>query len=302
MTGDGRSVDGLDARDRSTEHAAREERHQLLATLLGAYSDGELPSETASQIDAHLLGCTRCRRELDAQSALRDALEREPVVRASNALRQRVVALIAAAPYVIDLPAGPSRLQIALRAPRTRIAVVVLMTCVLTVCVAIASARVLRQDADVGAAASPPATMVSLPSVDVFSAVLADYRRVTSTDLPGRARDLGSVRAALPFPVEPLTSPQLRLLAAWTTDLRGEPAAVLAYRWRDQLLLQYVVSEQVLFRPSEVRRVFAGGHPLGAVDGAQGLLAWPARESGEFLIGETTPTQLASLRERASRR
>ncbi len=297
MTRDGRSSTGLDARDLTTEHASREARHQLLATLLGAYSDGELPSETASQIDAHLLGCTRCRRELGAQTALRDALEREPVVRASTALRERVIALIAAAPQVVNVSAQPSRLRSALRSRRARVTAFAL-----TACVVVASVLMLRRDTNVGAAESPPTTMVSLPSVDVFSAVLVDYRRVTSTDLPGRARDLASVRAALPFPVEPLTSTQLRLLAAWTTDLRGEPAAVLAYRWRDQLVLQYVVSEQVLFRPSEVRRVFAGGHPLGAVDGAQGLLAWPARESGEFLIGEATPTQLASLRERASRR
>jgi len=297
MTRDGHSSSGLDVRDLSTQDASREERHQLLATLLGAYSDGELPSETASQIDAHLLGCTRCRRELDAQTALRDALEREPVVRASTALRERVIALIAAAPHVVNRPVPQSRMRSAWRSPRARVTALAL-----TACVFVASVVVLRGNADVGAAESPPTTMVSLPSVDVFSAVLVDYRRVASTDLPGRARDLASVRAALPFPVEPLTSTQLRLLAAWTTDLRGEPAAVLAYRWRDQLVLQYVVSEQVLFRPSEVRRVFAGGHPLGAVDGAQGLLAWPARESGEFLVGEATPTQLASLRERAGRR
>lgn len=296
MMRDGQTVAGRDSRDLSLGQATREERHQLLATLLGAYADGELPSETASQIDAHLLGCTRCRRELEVQSALRHALDTMPRVHASSALRERVIALIAAAPHVV-LPAAPSRVQSAMRSPRTRVAMTAL-----TVCVVVAAALIWQRDAAVGAAASAPTTMVSLPSVDLFSAVLVDYRRVTSTDLPGRARDLASVRAALPFPVEPLTSAQLRLLAVWTTDLRGEPAAVLAYRWRDQLVVQYVVSEQVLFRPSAVRRVFAAGHPLGAVDGAQGLLAWPARESGEFLIGEATPSQLASLRERASRR
>ena len=60
------------------ERAARENQHQVLIDLLGAYADGELPPETTSQIDAHLVGCVRCRRELAVHRAMRRRLGFEP--------------------------------------------------------------------------------------------------------------------------------------------------------------------------------------------------------------------------------
>ena len=86
------------SRELPAEEAQREERHQLLATLLGAFADGELPAETASQIDAHLLGCPRCRRELVTQRSLRLRLEQEPLTPAPTAFRDRVLAAVATAP------------------------------------------------------------------------------------------------------------------------------------------------------------------------------------------------------------
>jgi hypothetical protein len=100
----------------------------------------------------------------------------------------------------------------------------------------------------------------------------------------------------MPFPVNALLTPELRLIGAWTTDLRGEPAAVLAYRWNDKLVLQYVVSEQLLFRPADVRRAFASGHHLAARSGVQSVIAWPATASGELLVADLDLTQLATLR------
>jgi hypothetical protein len=138
--------------------------------------------------------------------------------------------------------------------------------------------------------------VVALPTLTLFSEVVDDYRRVTATDLPGRSRDLATVRAAMPFPVNALLTPELRLIGAWTTDLRGEPAAVLAYRWNDKLVLQYVVSEQLLFRPADVRRAFASGHHLAARSGVQSVIAWPATASGELLVADLDLTQLATLR------
>ena len=49
---------------------------RVLIDLLGAYADGELPPETTSQIDAHLVGCVRCRRELAVHRAMRRRLPR----------------------------------------------------------------------------------------------------------------------------------------------------------------------------------------------------------------------------------
>ena len=80
------------------DEAAREERHQLLATLLGAFADGELPAETVSQIDAHLLGCARCRREVQVHRVLRMRLEQEPITAAPSSLRDRIAAAVENAP------------------------------------------------------------------------------------------------------------------------------------------------------------------------------------------------------------
>lgn len=276
---------------RPDDEADREARHQVLATLLGAYADGEVPTETASQIDAHLLGCVRCRRELDVHRSIRARLEGESIAPASAALRDRIIAGVNSTPIAppADIAATPKsafgwhRVSGVTRVLATLAVVATLLTGV--VWWRASHERV-----------SAPVTVVAEPAVVLFSEVLADYRRVTATELPGRSRDLATVRAALPFPVRPLVSPELRLLAAWTTDLRGEPAAVLAYRWNNQLVLQYIVSEQLLFRPPEIRRAFADGHRLATRSGAQSVIAWPAAASGELLVADLSINALASLR------
>src|SRR5919109_3944750 len=88
------------------ERAAREEQHQVIIELLGAYADGELPPETTSQIDAHLVGCARCRRDLAVHQAVRRRLGVEPPLAAPPALRERITAAVAATPVVVTPPAA----------------------------------------------------------------------------------------------------------------------------------------------------------------------------------------------------
>src|SRR5918992_1826797 len=88
----------------AAEQAAREERHQVLIELLAAYADGELPPETTSQIDAHLVGCARCRRDLSVHQAVQRRLGVEPPLAAPPALRERIAAAVAATP----VPASPT--------------------------------------------------------------------------------------------------------------------------------------------------------------------------------------------------
>jgi molybdate transport system substrate-binding protein len=74
-----------------------EERHRVLIDQLAAYVDEELSAEARAQIEAHLVGCTRCRRETALQRALRGRLAGQPTTRASAALRERIAAAIDAA-------------------------------------------------------------------------------------------------------------------------------------------------------------------------------------------------------------
>jgi anti-sigma factor RsiW len=273
--------------------AAREERHRVLIDLLGAYADGELPSETASQIDAHLVGCARCRRELDVHETMRRRLAAEPPAAASPALRARIAAAVAAAPAPVAASAiAPSVARRAVESTTERRWMALAVAALLSVA---AGAAVWRVRAD-GPDARTARAMRPLPTtagVPLLRDVVADYRRVVAGDLPGRARDLGAARGAVPFAVEPLRAPALRLLGVWTTDLGGEPAAVLAYRWHDALVLQYVVSEERFFRAPALRSAVAAGHVAGATDGAQHVVAWPTDAAGTVLVADLPLDALA---------
>jgi anti-sigma factor RsiW len=270
------------------ERAARENQHQVLIDLLGAYADGELPPETTSQIDAHLVGCVRCRRELTVHRAMRRRLGFEPPVAAPPALRERIVAAIASTPVPAPaLDPRPTRFA-ALRQP---LVFIPLLAIVATG--ALGAGLLVRQR-------TPPAAVVaplteSAPTIPLLQDALTDYRRVIAGDLPGRARDLDAVRSAVPFPIEPLHAPAVRLLAAWTTELGQEPAVVLAYRWDDRIVLQYVVSEQRFFQHPALRQAVAGGGLLAARDGAQGIVAWPTSSAGALLIADVPPERLRAL-------
>lgn len=274
------------------DESAREERHRVLIDLLGAYADGELAAETVSQIDAHLVGCPRCRRELSVHESIRGRLAIEPSSAASLALRERISAAVAghAAPI-----APAAEIANASRLSRTRIARAGLIG---VVAVALVLAIGVRQWSSNPVPAGERAIRdIAVParSVPLLAAVLEDYGRVTQGDLPGRARDLAAVRAAVPFRVEPLDDSRLRLLAAWTSDLSGEPAAVLAYRLDDRVVVQYIVSEQFFFRHPAVRTAVAAGHVVLARDGPRVLIGWPQSAGASVLLGDLSPAQLASL-------
>lgn len=268
------------------ERAARENQHQVLIDLLGAYADGELPPETTSQIDAHLVGCVRCRRELTVHRAMRRRLGFEPPVAAPPALRERIVAAIASTP-VPAIDPRPTRFA-ALRQPLVFVPLLI-----------IAAGAALGTDLLVRERTAPAAVVAPLTesptTIPLLQDALTDYRRVIAGDLPGRARDLDAVRSAVSFPIEPLRAPAVRLLAAWTTELGQEPAVVLAYRWDDRIVLQYVVSEQRFFQHPALRQAVAGGGLLAAQDGAQGIVAWPTSSAGALLIADVAPEKLRAL-------
>lgn len=283
--------------DFAHDDATREARHELLASFLGAYIDNELPPETRSQLDAHLTGCARCRRELGVQRTLRDRLGNEPVPAATASLRSRIEAGVRNAPPPL-LERHDSDETTHEAAPRKslglRMAVGALVVLVAATMIAVPLMRSSQNGERV-------VTAVSSQSVPVFGEVLADYRRVTAGNLPGRARDLDAVRAAVPFRIQPLSNSSLRLLGAWTVSIRGEPAAVLSYRWNDRILLQYFISDELLFQSPEARASLAAEGSATVTDRAEGMLVWAEAEYGTLLVGGFTPEQFAALRD-ASRK
>lgn len=279
-----------------TDEVQREERHQRLATLLGAFADGALPAETVSQIDAHLLGCQRCRREVQVHRSLRSRLEREPLPAASASFRDRIIASVAAAPTpqweTLAAPAiAPStvenpRRSVWSRSGVTWVAIGILAAIIVSALFAMVAMPSMRH-AD---------SVVAAESVPLIISALDDYHRVMKGELPGRGRDLAAIRESVGFPVQPIEAPGLSLLAAWTTTLNGQPAAVLAYRIDDHVMLQYVVSELDLYRSPDLRNAFAGGRILAAHDGQQSVVVWPQSSAGSVIVADLPSGRLESLR------
>ena len=278
----------LASRALPADEAARESRHEVLRELLGAYADRELPPETMAQIDAHLVGCAECRSALDVHDAVRSRLAAERPAAPSPDLRARIAAAIDAvpAPVVVSAPAPRAVPQ------RT---VVWLAVAGWVAAVALAIALVVQTPASPRRAAGARAIAAPVQQVPLLGGIVDDYARVSRGDLPGRARDLSAVRAAVSFPIEPLRAPDLRLLGAWTTDVRGEPAAVLAYRLHDRLVVQYLVAEDAFFRHPAVRAAVADRHLLTAADGARALVAWPGTSTGTVLVGDVPSAWLQTI-------
>ncbi|MEO8564274.1 MAG: anti-sigma factor [bacterium] len=280
----------LTSRANPADEAVRESRHQVLRELLGAYADRELPPETTAQIDAHLIGCVECRRELDVHDAIRGRLAAEPPAATSPALRARITAALDAipapvvdvAPAVVPSDLGHRRI--------TWIAIAGWAT-------AIVLAVVLAARGDLMPLRSGATREIATPvhAVPLLDGVLGDYDRVAAGDLPGRARDLSAVRAAVSFPIEPLRAPNLRLVGAWTTNVGGEPVAVLAYRLDDRLVVQYLVAEDAFFRNPAVRSAVADRHLLTASVGERSIVAWPEAATGTVLVGDVPARLLRDI-------
>ncbi len=142
---------------------------------------------------------------------------------------------------------------------------------------------------------NPPPLVVG-DAVTVLNDIVEAYRAASQGDLPGRARDLELVRSAMPFAVNPLDNPDAHLVAAWTTAFDGEPAAVLAYRWHDTVVLQFVIDESLLFRSREMRNAFAAGRAVVRQAGVQGVVVWPDAAMGSVIVGDLSWQRLAELR------
>ncbi|WP_310569201.1 zf-HC2 domain-containing protein [Gemmatimonas sp.] len=298
------------------DDATREARHEVLATLLAAYVDGELPPETMAQIDAHLLGCRRCRCEVTVHQSLATRLSRVTRPAVSAALDDRLSATIATASIVAAPAAASPAAASPAHAEPVMAASLVAAPIVGTPAAAASRRRWMLGVASVAAvfvtalvfsppgrapelAALQPAPLVVTTPIPLLELLAADFRTASARDLPGRARDLETVRGAVPFTVQPLRHADLQLVAAWTTDLDGEVAAVLAYKWRDALVMQYVVSDPWLFRSLTIRGAFAAGQSLGTDVSGVGMLAWSFGEGSTVVVADERWPTLVTLHPRA---
>lgn len=262
------------------------------AALLGAYLDEELPEERREGVTRHLRNCQPCRRELRVQAAIRDRLTLEAPPHATAALRDKVRAgLVATTEIGTSTPALTATHRVTPIVAWAGWGVAAALAALLL-------SRTRSAPATTGMSMSMgPATPVMVDSVPaaVVDSVLANFREVAASDLPG-AQALSSVVGRVPFGIPALTAPHMRLIGAWTTDIEGQPVAVLAYRCHDRLVVQYVVSEQQFFRVARIREAIARAGLYAA--GRDGLhaVAWPGPDNGSLLVGAFSAADLAAMR------
>ena len=259
---------------------------------LGAFLDDELSPEDAAAVSAHLLDCARCRADFALQRALRDRLDRVPLVRAPRRLRDAVEDTIDAATGSAESARGVADVR---RLPRHAGAVARAWPWLgWGVAASLAVALVLFKP---GAAPDTSPRRAAAASIPMVEAVLADYRSNAGRELPFKyaPERIDALSEALALPIPRLASQRVRMLGAWRVEVGGEPAAAVAYRLGDDVIIQYVVSEALFFRQPMVRDAVARVGRFVTSDGGQGVVAVPAPGSGSLLVGDMPPERLEQL-------
>jgi anti-sigma factor RsiW len=282
----------------SAERTPLPRRHEHLVTLLGAYADDQLTPEDRRELDAHLAECPQCVQELRVQAALKRRLRAEESVHvqsdALDRLKDHLDRLGREAPEQPPQPLTGGTMRSMLRHP-----LVTWSGWLIAASLAALWALGPRRPAGQGMGgmsmgALVPVSVDSVPE-PIADAALRDFQRVALSALP-QGPELASVESQVPFSVPALKAPHMRLIGAWTTTIDSVPAAVLAYRCHDRLVVQYVVPEHVFFRPPRVRQAIAASGLYAAGDGKIHAVGWPGRDNGSFLVGEFTAAELAAMR------
>ena len=277
-----------------------ETEHAALARLVGAYADDELAPELRVRVEAHLASCEECSGEARIQAAVRARLGAIAPRAVPAEFRERVLVGLAAVPAgSVGPERGPRELPLREIVVRRRWLAVGIGAGGWLVAAGLAGMLVGRP---APRAAGMTMTMGPLPSVAVDSTpspmvdeALRDFRRVTAANLPTGV-SVDSLQSELAFSLPALHSPHMQFIAAWRTDIDGEPAGALAYICHNRLVIQYVVSDVAFFRLARIRQAVATAGLYAA--GGEGLhtVGWPTAGSGSFLVGEFSASELAAMR------
>ncbi|GAC1516513.1 MAG: hypothetical protein NVS1B4_11860 [Gemmatimonadaceae bacterium] len=315
---DSRSAHGFaaDPLALSRVRGGREVLHHELRVLLTGYGDDELQPADRARVEAHLVSCERCERDLEMQLRLRgqlatldtSAIPTRQEDRLHAMLRLPIATIVADSHGPTDAAVASVRsaARTGTLTPRfwrtTRGVVAASGWLVAASVTAVLWSRsraesIPASSEDVSGATHDGAAMAIDPApVPMVEAALADYRRRTGVDLPAGDLRGDSVSAPAPGQVPGLRRADVRVVAAWTTEIRGERVAAVAYRWRDRVVVLYTVSEQLFFRQARVRRAVARGAIYAVRQGPVSAVAWANSSNGSILIGNASPAELAVLR------
>ena len=242
------------------------ELHLELQDWLAGYVDGELDDHHTALVEAHLAGCEACRADVARQQVTTRRFQDVPTARMPFELHRRLDKALADAPDYSDRASSKTS-RFNLRQWLTGLyrpaavggggwAVALLLAGIL-----------LFSGGDLG----------KHDHIPMVSDALADYQKVALTDLPALANT-----ADISAPAQLAGG---RLLATWRTTVGGEPATAYAMRRGSSLVIQYRISEHVLFRNPDVRQAMATTGGYRTYENQLEVLAMPMEEAGLLIVG-----------------
>jgi anti-sigma factor RsiW len=281
----------------SADSTRTDRQHEQMALLLGAYADDELAADVRRGLDAHLGHCAQCVQELRVQRALKSRLSAEEVTAEPSGVVARLQDRVAR----LGQDGQDQHRRAGLKGPvgwsvlaHPIVAWGGWLIAASLAALWVAAPRPATQGMGMSMGPLVPVAVDSVPE-PIADAALRDFRQVVRTALP-QGPELAAVKSQVPFSVPALKAAHMRLIGAWTTTIDNVPAAVLAYRCHDRLVVQYVVPEHVFFSPPRVRQAIAAFGLYAAGEGKIHAVGWPGTDNGSFLVGEFTAAELAAMR------
>jgi anti-sigma factor RsiW len=262
--------------------------HEGLVDLLAAYVDGEADDAERARIEAHLVACAGCRALYEQQVAVVRRLAREPEQVVSPAFEARLSDALQRiahqAPWIDVRPSARSPVR---RLARREI----IAWSGWAVAAGLAALSLLGQQ--LPSRATPPSRIE--PPVPMVEAAVADFRATMSKEVALSQPDLEALSDEVGFPVAALGDERLQLLGGWSSNLRETRAAVLAYRWGDRVVLQYLVSPELFFRQPAVRNAVRDGGRYLTSTQAHAVVAWAQGASGSLLVSDAPLGEVEQL-------
>lgn len=241
------------------------ELHLQLQDLLAGYADDELTAQEIDVVEAHLIGCAACRADLERQQIMSRQLHQLGVATMSVALDKQIdEALKIQANKDASAKNKLSHFFKRMWEICTRIGSAKQTGWVMTVVMLMIFVL-------------PNIKPNSVSNIPMIKDAVGDYHRVENSDLPMLPVDNKTTM--------PLTISGSQLLAIWTTEIGGEPAQAFAVKVGHSVIIQYRISQNVLYRNPSVRKAVSTTGDFRAEQDQLEILALPINEEGLLIVG-----------------
>lgn len=241
------------------------ELHLQLQDLLAGYADDELTAQEVDVVEAHLIGCAACRADLERQQIMSRQLHQLNAATMSVTLdRQIDEALQMQADKEASAKNQISHFFKRMWEVCTRIGSAKQTGWVMTVVMLMIFVL-------------PNIKPNSVSNIPMIKDAVSDYHRVENSDLP-----MLPVNNKMVMPVNIAGS---QLLATWTTEIGGESAQAFAVKVGHSVIIQYRISQNVLYRNPSVRKAVSTTGDFRAEQDQLEILALPINEEGLLIVG-----------------